>query len=159
MIEKLLDVCKPVSVSELCVILSCTAAKEAAEEIWSKYKKSDNKIKDLTHPQYVTASVYTACKLKDVKVDKQQCIQASHLKPSQWKELTQEFEKFVEEQGLGNKRKPKEKTVIVKNSKEDEIETIINTDRCTEEEEIEEYEVWKNRILKEAREALKLNTK
>lgn len=61
-IEKILDLNRQLTVSELCVQLSCTVVKEIAEEILTKYGSNDNKIKDLTHPQYVAAAVYTACK-------------------------------------------------------------------------------------------------
>lgn len=61
-IETLLNLDKPLTVSELCVQLGCTVVKELAEEILDKYRLSDNKIKDLRHPQYAIAAVYTACR-------------------------------------------------------------------------------------------------
>ncbi|KAJ8935423.1 hypothetical protein NQ314_012843 [Rhamnusium bicolor] len=61
-VEKVLELDKPLTISELCVQFNCTVVKDLAEEILKKYKATDNKIKDLGHPQYVTASVYAACK-------------------------------------------------------------------------------------------------
>lgn len=61
-IEKVLDLNKPISVSELCVSLSCTEAKERANQIFTAYRKQDNLNRDFNHPQYATAAVYTACR-------------------------------------------------------------------------------------------------
>lgn len=60
-IEKVLDLHKPLTISELCVRLSCTAVKDLAEDILKAYKEQDTLNRDFSHPQYVTAAVYTAC--------------------------------------------------------------------------------------------------
>lgn len=60
--EKILNLDKQVSVSELCVQLSCTEAREVAERILHAYKTNDKQCKDITHPQYTAAAVYTSCK-------------------------------------------------------------------------------------------------
>jgi origin recognition complex subunit 6 len=61
-LEKMLDLDKPLTISELCVQLSCTEIKETAETILQSYKEHDTKIKDIRHPQYVAAAVFTSCK-------------------------------------------------------------------------------------------------
>lgn len=94
-------------------------------------------------------------RLKKVKVDKQQFIQASHLKPSQWKKLIQEFDQFIEKNCLENTKTSSSQPSVVVNTDNFQKTTLVEKD--SNEEKIEEYEVWKNRILKEAREALKLN--
>lgn len=60
-VEKLLELDKQLTVSELCIQLSCTVIKDIAEEILSKYK-DHNRLRNVGHPQYVAAAVYAACK-------------------------------------------------------------------------------------------------
>lgn len=61
-VEKILDLDKPLTVSELCVQLKCTVVKELAELILKKYKEKDEIGRDFTHPQYTAAALYAACK-------------------------------------------------------------------------------------------------
>lgn len=59
-IKNVLNLDKPINIKELCVQLSCTVVQETAEIIHKNYLKE--KEQDFNHPQYVAASVYTACK-------------------------------------------------------------------------------------------------
>lgn len=61
-LQKILDLDRPMTVSELCVQFSCTAVKELAEQILKKYEEEDVIGRDFTHPQYLAAAIYTACK-------------------------------------------------------------------------------------------------
>lgn len=61
-VEKVLDLDKPLTIAEVCVQLNCTGIKELAEDIYNKYKAADCLNRDYTHPQYVMAAVYAACK-------------------------------------------------------------------------------------------------
>ncbi|EFA06374.2 Origin recognition complex subunit 6-like Protein [Tribolium castaneum] len=99
-LEKILNLDKPITVSELCVQLSCTEVKDLAEKILANYQERDTKIKDLEHPQYVAAAVYTGCKLSNIRVDKIQFRAISRLKVAQWNELLEEFSKFATSLGL-----------------------------------------------------------
>ena len=61
-VQKILNLDKPISISELCVQFSCPEAKEMALTILKSYQEKDTKIKDIEHPQYAAAAVYTSCK-------------------------------------------------------------------------------------------------
>lgn len=61
-IEKILDLDKPLTISEVCVQLSCTVVKDVAEQILKKYKEEDEIGRDFAHPQYTAVAVYTACR-------------------------------------------------------------------------------------------------
>ncbi|CAG9764770.1 unnamed protein product [Ceutorhynchus assimilis] len=145
-IEKILGLDKPISITDICVKLGCTVIKEDAEKILTRYQKLDNKIKDLEHPQYVAAATFVACKAKKVSIDKSKIVTLSRLKPSQWKELISMFESL----GLG-KTSPRKKTKGP-SAKDDEIVAEIECQEITKDEveEVEDYEVWKKRILEEA---------
>ncbi|VEN37449.1 unnamed protein product [Callosobruchus maculatus] len=151
-IEKILGLDKQLTVSALSVQLGCTEIKELAEEILDKYRAYDTKIKDFDHPQYVSAATYIACKQKSVKVHKDQFITASRLKPRQWKELVLEFEKFAKSLGLGSLRKNKKELTDPVEDITNEIEKV--TMKKKTENEVEDYEVWRKRILDEAYAAL-----
>ncbi|CAG9820936.1 unnamed protein product [Phaedon cochleariae] len=160
-VEKILDLDKPLTVSELCVQLSCTVIKELAEEIFEKYKSNNRLSEHIDHPQYIAAAVYTACKLKKVKIQKPQIVEISRLKPQQWKELTIEFEKFALSFGIGSVRKskisdPKSTLDVDELAKDIERKVVLKKNQF-DEEQIEDYETWKKRILDEAYEALKTN--
>lgn len=59
-IEKILELNKLLTVANLCIQLNCTDAKELAEEVLKQYTLDLNE--NNTHPQYVAAAVYVACK-------------------------------------------------------------------------------------------------
>lgn len=61
-IEKILDLDRPLTVSEVCVQLSCTVVKDLAEQLLKKYREEDEIGRDFDHPQYIAAVVYTACR-------------------------------------------------------------------------------------------------
>lgn len=61
-VEKLLEVDRGITISDLCVQLGCTSIKDDAELILNKYKQLDKKIKDIDHPQYAAVATYLACK-------------------------------------------------------------------------------------------------
>lgn len=65
-IEKVLDLDKPLTIAEVCVQLNCTCLKDLAEDVYSKYKIADRLNRDFSHPQYVAAAVYAACKYGDI---------------------------------------------------------------------------------------------
>ncbi|XP_017771563.1 PREDICTED: origin recognition complex subunit 6 [Nicrophorus vespilloides] len=157
MVEKVLELDKPLTIGEVCVQFSCTVVKELAEKIYEKYKNQGIQ-SDLDHPQYVAVSVFTACKLKSFKIQKSQLVSISRLKLSQWKELESEFAKFVEKVGFtanigGKKRKGANEfhTYLEEFAKNDENKVSKSPKKC---EKIEEYSVWKERILEQARAAL-----
>nr|CAI5865840.1 unnamed protein product [Callosobruchus analis] len=151
-IEKILGLDKQLTVSSLSIQLGCTEIKELAEEILDKYRAYDTKIKDLDHPQYVSAATYIACKQKSIKVHKDHFIAASRLKPRQWKELALEFEKFAKSLGLGSPRKHNKKLIDSVDDMTNEIEKV--TLKKKTENEIEDYDLWRKRILEEAYTAL-----
>nr|XP_022900333.1 origin recognition complex subunit 6 [Onthophagus taurus] len=159
-IEKFLDLDKPVTISEVCVQLSCTELKDFSENILEKYKDNFPHA-DISHPQYVAIAIWSASKTKNVKISKQSVIGISRLKMGQFKELEQKFNTFLAQTKIaGGERvkKQAEKGLVqsIENfakNKENELKSKGSGDK---DEEIEEdYEVWKERILKEAYKQLK----
>ncbi|XP_044265262.1 origin recognition complex subunit 6 [Tribolium madens] len=156
-LEKILNLDKPITVSELCVQMSCTEVKDMAETILTNYKERDTKIKDLEHPQYVAAAVHTSCKLSGIKVDKSQFRAISRLKMAQWNELLEEFSKFATSLGLASGKKRPKKGVVDQETME--IDGVAQPPKPKEKVQvIEEYEVWKQRILQEASAEILRNT-
>lgn len=61
MLEKVLELDKPLSVSEVCVQLSCTVVNDLSAQILELYRQY-HALADISHPQYIAAAIYTACK-------------------------------------------------------------------------------------------------
>ncbi|GJQ76588.1 hypothetical protein Trydic_g15452 [Trypoxylus dichotomus] len=157
LIETSLEITETLTVAKLCVKINCSEAQDLADHILSKYQAENAMVTDLRHPQYVSVAVYTACKLKELKVSKVQLRHESRLRPSQWKQLENKFLMLVKQTGLDVEVK-RGKKKIKGEAKEILAKVIESNDNVKEEvlsEEIEEYEIWKARILKEANEALK----
>ncbi|XP_060526988.1 origin recognition complex subunit 6 [Cylas formicarius] len=148
-IQTLLGLETALTVANVCVFLGCAEVKDIAEEILSNYLKHDKKIKDLNHPQYAVAATYLACRLRKINIDKHQLHSLSRLKPSQFKALVTELEPFIPEKHSLKKRR-NTKTV----QQEDPIIDLDGSAVSEMSEEIEEYEVWRDRILREAYAAL-----
>ncbi|XP_066249425.1 origin recognition complex subunit 6 [Euwallacea similis] len=146
-LEKLLGLDKILSISDVCVQLGCMLIKDDAEAILGKYQKSSN-LKDMEHPQYVAAATYLACKVKKIPLDKQKLVSISRLKPSQWKELVGSFEKLGME-----KEAAMQKLRVDENGEECAVD-VDNLKTIAQDDEVEEYEVWKKRILAESYAAL-----
>ncbi|XP_055389393.1 origin recognition complex subunit 6 [Condylostylus longicornis] len=157
-IEKILNLNKPLRISEICVHLNCNEVSEKATNLLNMYedhinKSNDNDI-DLSHPQYAAMAVFQACKLNKVKIIKAKILGFSHLRPSQWTRLEQQWDKFITEYNDLLKKsscKPKSVTQVVSESKEINSQTQDRANKA----EIEDYETWKARIINKAKEDLK----
>uniref|UniRef100_A0A6M2DQU0 Putative origin recognition complex subunit 6 n=1 Tax=Xenopsylla cheopis TaxID=163159 RepID=A0A6M2DQU0_XENCH len=151
-IEKLLDLAKELTVNELCVQLGVTSIKEKADLLLTKYKNSHNC--DVTHPQYVAMAVFQACRVGKIKVQRNMIIPFSRLKPSQWSILEKSWSTWVDD---------KLSTLLKESSEESKDNFSEDTNKDTNTStpsfktaEIEDYEVWKKRILEEAYRELEL---
>ncbi|KAJ8926002.1 hypothetical protein NQ315_009857 [Exocentrus adspersus] len=155
-VEKVLGLDKRLTISDLCVQLNCTAVKDLAEEVLSKYTDL-KKISDVDHPQYVAGAVYAACRCKNLKIPRTELLNASHLKPLQLKELCNEFYRFTIDFGIGSSRKlNKDEMSRAVTDIASDIETKVALNKkSTDDVEVEDYEVWKRRILDAAYKALK----
>ncbi|XP_026477139.1 origin recognition complex subunit 6 [Ctenocephalides felis] len=149
-IEKLLDLSKDLTISELCVQLGVTSVKEKAEILLSKYKTSHDC--DISHPQYVAMAVYQACRLSKIKLQKSMIVPFSRIKGSQWTMLEKTWTTWVDEVS------PTLFKDAVQNNGDKIAENLgkaIDAGKSdgkqdSEKIEIEDYDVWKKRILEEA---------
>lgn len=96
--EKLLDLCKPIGIPEICVQLGLTEIQEACRSILEKFvNSSENGMRniDTTHPQYASMAVYQVCRLKRIRIQKTKLISYSHLKANQWAMLEKSWESWA----------------------------------------------------------------
>lgn len=126
---------------------------KSAKLIYDTYQKSSPHI-DLDHPQYVSMSLYQACKLEKVKVSKKNFVLSSNLKPNQWTQLEKSWDKWVVSIGPIDKENKDSKS---KDKEDVQRETTINGQKLKRkyEDEIEDYDVWAKRTLDKARAELK----
>lgn len=159
-IEKILDLHQPLTIGELCVQMNCTHVKDIAEQILVKYRKKIA-FADISHSQYTAIAVYIACKIKQFKVQKSQFIAVSRLKPGQWKDLEADFVKCAESLGFSTAAKKKKikatelPELKLPTAEELKVEKIPEKEKVEVDPEQEAYEIWRDRLLAQAREEIK----
>lgn len=136
-LEKILNLTKTVSISDLCFkhrIVDSSGVIEKAEKMFKTFKESYKKNVDFNHPQYAAIVVYTICKLEKIKVAKKELQESSNLKSNQWIMLEKEFDHWLVESNFGkesNGKKTKEGSVLRKIEEgEENSESIILQNPC-----------------------------
>ncbi|XP_034650546.1 origin recognition complex subunit 6 [Drosophila subobscura] len=148
MFEKLLDLNKLVTVNDICVQLSLNEVSRKAEELMTLFRglvSTENTDIDTDHPQYAAMAVFHACRLLKKKVSKPKLMPFSNLRPTQWQQLEQQWErmiakhykesKVVSPPGLDGKLKASQQENLPSDSKKS-----LKPD-------VEDYEKWKSRML------------
>uniref|UniRef100_A0A1I8M4H2 Origin recognition complex subunit 6 n=1 Tax=Musca domestica TaxID=7370 RepID=A0A1I8M4H2_MUSDO len=159
MIEKLLDLNKLVGVNDICIQLNLQEVKKKADELLELYRKvvaSEQNDVDDTHPQYASMAVFMACKLCQKKVSKTKIMPFSNLRPTQWQQLEQRWEKLIAKH-YKNTMDSKLKVDEENNDENKENGTDKGKGDTKKERriEIEDYEKWKKRMLEMAKAKLK----
>lgn len=152
MFEKLLELNRLASIKDICVQLSLNEVAHKAEDILALFKKVAREDVDPEHPQYAAMAVFHACRLMKKKVSKPKLMPFSNLRPTQWQQLDQQWDRMIAKHlndtniaaGLNNKLVLQEEQNILTTKK-----------KSSEKVEIEEYEKWKSRMLKLAEAKLK----
>lgn len=147
---KLLNLTKKMSINSVILKLGINNSnvEKNSKKILDSYAQQDPRA-DLDHPQYIVMSVYQACKFEKVKIQKKNLIPLSNLKPNQWTMLEKSWDKWVGD--------------VVKVEKENRMQEIVDDENVTKhrggkqlkrkqqtEQEEEDYDVWKKRILESA---------
>ncbi|XP_037949483.1 origin recognition complex subunit 6-like isoform X2 [Teleopsis dalmanni] len=153
-IEKLLDLDKVVGVNDICIQLGLSEVSKKANELHELYKNivaKENHDIDINHPQYAAIAVFQACKILKKKPPKTRLMPYSNLRPTQWMQLEKRWDRFIAMQykdSIDKKMKglhPEES----KPYKQPEVSTSKSNVSV-----LEDYEVWKERILEMARSKL-----
>lgn len=158
-VESILQLNRCLTVSAICVKMSCTDVRTFAEDILDKYQLHNIQM-DFNHSQYPSVAVYTACKWKGIKVHRREFVTLSKLKLNAWKDLETEFSNFMNKIGL---KASADKTnnsefykSLVKQDVDDHTDQSQKQNSLEDNADTEEYEVWKKRILEEARRQLQI---
>lgn len=82
----------------MCVQLNVNkSVREQAERLFKHYRtKSLNAQTDFSHPQYVAMAIWLCCKRAKVKVSRTELCAVGHLKLAQWKQLEEDWTKWLE---------------------------------------------------------------
>lgn len=118
---------------------------KTAKEILAQFH--DNEVVIPDHPQFVALSCYLACKINKEKVLKKAFIAASNLRPLQWTKLEKKYENVV---STTQKSKGGTCTEVHDEPRPDKLKRKL----IPSELEVEDYDVWKARTLKQARAAI-----
>ncbi|XP_030383114.1 origin recognition complex subunit 6 [Scaptodrosophila lebanonensis] len=148
MFEKLLDLNQLASVKDICLQLGLNDVARKAEELLQLYNNigiTENADIDITHPQYAAMAVFYACRLLKRKVSKTKLMPFSNLRPSQWHQLEQRWERSISK----HHKDPIFTTDVERNFKQNQEENIANGSKNIKPQkpETEDYEKWKSRML------------
>lgn len=149
-----MEISPPITISNICIQLGVSQICQSAEQLLEKYKL--NIRDDPAHPQYAAMAIYQACVQHKVKVTKKQIMDFSNLKSVQWENLTIQWNKYMDD------IKAEVKTITEKTVEDLKIEEKMDLDEIVsnkpqKEEIIEDFEVFKKRILLKSYEQLKKN--
>lgn len=162
-VEKLLELSKPMGVSEICVQLSLTEIQSASQTLLDRFVSSSGlRNIDTTHPQYAAMAVYQMCRLRKIKIQKSKLISFSHLKSSQWAVLEKSWDSWaknnadkLQEFHIAKRTQSGSSTTITAESSQGGVQTVNGTMQKTAiGQPAEEYAEWRERILKQAFEDL-----
>ncbi|XP_055854784.1 origin recognition complex subunit 6 [Episyrphus balteatus] len=149
MFEKLLDLNKQIGINEICTKLGINELAKKATELLEMYKQIvENEANDIdiTHPQYPSMAVYQAGKLNQKRISKSKIMAISHLRPSQWTQLEQRWDKIVATHYTATKDK-KIKSPPADGDKEADTQKSTLEIKRPKVAEVEDYEIWKRRML------------
>lgn len=147
MIEKILDLNRPLTINDICLKLGVQELCTKAKELLAVYKNYVEVTEDeILHPQYSTMAVYQASKIRKYKISKQKITSLSHLKPVQWTNLEKKWDKFINENPNLKADLSLETKIKVKKSEENQRPTPPVTAKKAA-VAIEPYEDWKARII------------
>lgn len=148
MIEKILDLNRPLTVNDICITLGVQELCTKAKELFEVYKKYNIEVTEdeILHPQYSTMAVYQASKIRKKRIPKQKIISMSHLKQVQWTNLEKKWDKFINNNPNLKADLSLEKKIMVKASEENQKSTSQETAKKAK-EVMEPFEDWKARII------------
>lgn len=156
-VEKILDINKPIGVNEICVQLGITEIQRECQMLLDAYASSpENSLRniDINHPQYPAMVVYQLAKLKGIKIKKTKLVTYSHLKPQQWNILEKSWEKWTESNPKtvqqfhmgGSKKNDKTAINLPRENNNSPGKVILRTEIEPE----DDFETWRERVLRKA---------
>lgn len=155
--EKLLDLNKPMGITEICVQLSLTEIQATSGNRLLEHFVARNDMPniDTTHPQYAAMVVYQLCRLKKIKIQKTKLISFSHLKPSQWALLEKSWDTWAKNNPDVLKEFQTSSNGAAEKKMRMNIDQPADGDGNPAKElhtgpVIEEFSIWRERILKQA---------
>ncbi|KAH8402293.1 hypothetical protein KR009_011080 [Drosophila setifemur] len=157
MFEKLLDLNKLVNVSDICVQLNLSEAARKAEELMTLFKAvaaTEGIGIDTEHPQYAAMAVFHACLMLKKKVAKTKLMPFSNLRPTQWQQLEQQWERMIAKHYKENKVVTSfDLDEKLKQSQKENLKS--QPPKKPQKPQAEDYEKWKARMLEAAYAKLK----
>ncbi|ALC42424.1 Orc6 [Drosophila busckii] len=151
MFEKLLDLNKLPTVNDICIQLTLNEAKRKAEDLLTMFKSVMGDNPDTEHPQYAAMAVFQACRLLKMKVSKPKLMPFSNLRPTQWQQLEQQWERLIEKHYKENKLTSELEDKL----NQDNFNANVKKSPKKPKVEVEDYDKWKARMLASAEAKLK----
>ncbi|XP_062501583.1 origin recognition complex subunit 6-like [Corticium candelabrum] len=164
-IEKMLGLRARLGIHELAVQCGCSEVRELAQSLMTQYEKniranlsvSRQNDLDLSQPIFAIAALQVAAKKQKVWVDKKRLVSHVGRKKAALTKIISEMEECVKQ--IDNKKQQKQSSQLfdcLEVSGDEENDVHASKKQCIESEELllEDYEIWKARILAAAEQAI-----
>ncbi|XP_043843540.1 origin recognition complex subunit 6 isoform X1 [Dromiciops gliroides] len=161
--ECLLGLNSNLGIKDLAVQFNCLEAVNIASKILQRYEASLLQIQkvdlDLSKPLFTTATLFSACRVLKIKVNKDKMVATSGVKKAVFDRLCKQLEKF-EQQVKGEPSSSasppakRQKKMIVEHSKKEIEDKAESPCKPQQSEDLkQDYEEWKRKILENATKA------
>ncbi|XP_043101190.1 origin recognition complex subunit 6 isoform X2 [Puntigrus tetrazona] len=164
-VECMLGLQSNLGLRDLAVQYGCLEAVKVASQILQRYETSlpaaQQQDLDLSKALFTTAALYTACKCMKLRTDRK-LASSSGAKKGVFDRLCAQFQKFgqeicneassIEKPGKNVQKRQKTITEMLETEGDEKLSTSPKRERVerTEEEETQNYEEWKRKILENA---------
>eukprot|EP00058_Branchiostoma_floridae_P019199 XP_002604688.1 hypothetical protein BRAFLDRAFT_228799 [Branchiostoma floridae] len=158
---RLLDMQPRASVKDLCVQFGCVGAADLAKDILHRYQDElQTKVSDadISQPMFPAAAVYGSAKQLKIKVDKAKLTSIAATRKTVFDklciEMTKHAEKIAGKNIVYTHRPRKQLVTFSKCVQSHKLSSTKVARLCDSDDEEEDYEEWKRRILENAARAL-----
>lgn len=161
-LESMLDLSTNITIKDLAIQFGCTPATELAMETLQSYedefKSKSGTVMDFTSPMFQATALCAACRKLKLKIDWNKLRELCSIKRSTYDKLVAEMEihavKLLETKTVEKQKRTRGLLdEVEKHLKDEDIAKKQKKENTQEQGEVDDYEVWKKKILAAAAKA------
>lgn len=161
-LESMLDLSTNITIKDLAIQFGCTPATELAMKTLQSYedefKSKSGTVMDFTSPMFQATALCAACRKLKLKIDWNKLRELCSIKRSTYDKLVAEMEihalKLLETQTVEKQKRTRGLLdEVEKHLKDEDITKKQKKENTQEQGEVDDYEVWKKKILAAAAKA------
>lgn len=161
-LESMLDLSTNITIKDLAIQFGCTPATELAMKTLQSYedefKSKSGTVMDFTSPMFQATALCAACRKLKLKIDWNKLRELCSIKRSTYDKLVAEMEihavKLLETKTVEKQKRTRGLLdEVEKHLKDEDITKKQKKENTQEQGEVDDYEVWKKKILAAAAKA------